>query len=88
MNLETAKQMQVNLSEETSEERQLDSRSQRKLIEAVNSVTRPRPSASSSPGLSSTIRIISEIPEDKDEPSIIQVEDGDTDNQQKEKQTI
>ena len=56
------------------------------LIEAINSVTRPRPrsSASSSPGLSSTVRIVNEIPEDRDEPRIIQIEDIATDNQQNE----
>ena len=80
---ETAKQMQVNLSEETSEERQSwIAEVEEELIEAINSVTRPRPrpSASSSPGLSSTVRIVNEILEDKDEPIIIKVED----NQQNE----
>ena len=84
---ETAKQMQVYLSEETSEERQSGiAEVEEELIEATNSVTRPRPrpSASSSPGLSSTVRIVNEIPEDKDEPRIIQVEDIATDNQQNE----
>ena len=82
---ETAKQMQVNLSEETSEERQSGiAEVEEELIEAINSVTRPRPrpSASSSPGVSSTVRIVNEILEDKDEPRIIQVEDIATDNQQ------
>ena len=84
---ETAKQMQVNLSEETSEERQSGiAEVEEELIEAINSVTRPRPrpSASSSPGLSSTVRIVNEIPEDKNEPRIIHVENIDTDNQQNE----
>ena len=84
---ETAKQMQVSLSEGTSEERQSGiAEVEEELIEAINSVTRPRPkpSASSSPGLSSTVRIVNEIPEDKDETRIIQVEDVATDNQQKE----
>ena len=36
------------------------------------------------PGLGSTVRIVNEIPEDKDEPGIIQVEDAATDNQQNE----
>ena len=59
--------MQVNLSEETSEERQSGiAEVEEELTEAINSVTRPRPrpSASSSPGLSSTVRIVNEIPED------------------------
>ena len=44
MNLKKAKQMQVNLSEETSEERQSRiAEVEEELIEAVNSVTRPRP---------------------------------------------
>ena len=84
---ETAKQMQANLSEETSEERQSGiAEVEEELIEAINSVTRPRPrpSASSSPGLSSTVGIVNEIPEDKDEPRIIQVEDIATDSQQNE----
>ena len=84
---ETAKQTQVNLSEETSEERQSRiAEVEEELIEAINSVARPRPrpSASSSPGVSSTRRIVNEIPEDKDEPGIIQVEDIATDNQQNE----
>ena len=84
---ETAKQMQVNLSEETSEERQSGiAEVEEELIEAINSVTRPRPrpSASSSPDVSSTVRIVNEILEDKDEPRIIQVEDIATDNQQNE----
>ena len=84
---ETAKQMQANLSEETSEERQSGiAEVKEELIEAINSVIRPRPrpSASSSPGLSSTVRIVNEIPEDKDEPRIIQAEDIATDSQQNE----
>ena len=84
---ETAKQMQVNLSEENSEERQSGiAEIEEELIEAINSVTRPRsrPSASSSPCLSSTVRIVNEILKDKDEPRIIQVEDIATDNQQNE----
>ena len=82
---EKAKQMQVNLSEETSEERESGlAEVEEELIEAINSVTRTRtrPSASSSPGLSSTVRTVNEIPEDKDKPGIIQVEDIATDNQQ------
>ena len=84
---ETAKQMQANLSEETNEERQSRiAEVEEELTEAIDSVTRPRhrPSASSSPGLSSTVRIVNEIPEDKDEPRIIQVEAIATDNQQNE----
>ena len=84
---ETAKQMQVNLSEETSEERQSGvAEVEEELIEAINSFTRPRPrpGASSIPGLSSTVRIVNEIPQDKDEPRIIEVEDIATDNQQNE----
>ena len=50
---ETEKQMQANLSEETSEERQSGiAEVEEELIEAINSVTRPRSSSSSSPGLS------------------------------------
>ena len=84
---ETAKQMQANLSEETNEERQSRiAEVEEELIEAIDSVTQPRHrhSASSSPGLSSTVRIVNEIPEDKDAPRIIQVEDIATDNQQNE----
>ena len=87
INLETAKQMQVNLSEETNEERQSGiAEVEEELIEAVNTVTqpRPRPSASSSPGLGLTVRIVNEILDDEDKPSIIQVEDIAADNQQNE----
>ena len=63
--IETVKQMQVNLSEETSEEKENRiAEVEEELIEAINSVIRPRPrpSDSSSPGLGSTLGIVKEIP--------------------------